>query len=322
MRAAAVRVEHVGPVPQPQDEPGRRGRRPRPAAGVLGRGRRRRRWVEHGLERRPGQAQLAPQVVDREAGVRPQLRLGPVRLAARSSRHEAGAVVSRHGSGRPVRSGDVAGRRPPAHRSARPAPRRARPAPPSAAAPPARRQGRAAVVGRGSAPRARRRPASGASVQRGSAVAPPTVEHGAPVRPSGPRRTVAVDISTPSPAAVPSSRSAAARRPARCRGTRPAPVGGQVRLQAGSSEESAPAGCRGRRRPRGCRRRGGVRRRPRRRGGGGCPVSRARAALRVDPVRRHLRAGLPPHRSRGGTSSPFMRNESGASTAPSPIVTP
>ena len=34
------------------------------------------------------------------------------------------------------------------------------------------------------------------------------------------------------------------------------------------------------------------------------------------------RAGLPCHRARVGTSVPFMTNESGASTAPSPIVTP
>ena len=33
-------------------------------------------------------------------------------------------------------------------------------------------------------------------------------------------------------------------------------------------------------------------------------------------------AGFPPHRACGGTSSPFMRKESAASTAPSPIVTP
>ena len=34
------------------------------------------------------------------------------------------------------------------------------------------------------------------------------------------------------------------------------------------------------------------------------------------------RAGLPPHRARAGMSSPFMRKESGASTEPSPMVTP
>ena len=33
-------------------------------------------------------------------------------------------------------------------------------------------------------------------------------------------------------------------------------------------------------------------------------------------------AGLPPHRARGGTYSPFIRKESAASTEPSPMVTP
>ena len=34
------------------------------------------------------------------------------------------------------------------------------------------------------------------------------------------------------------------------------------------------------------------------------------------------RAGFPPHRAQEGISSPFIRKESGASTEPSPMVTP
>ena len=72
-RAAAV--EHVGPVPQPQHEPAVVARGPHPQRGVLcqiaaGAGR-----VEDGLEQRSGQAQLAPETVDREVLVRQELRL-------------------------------------------------------------------------------------------------------------------------------------------------------------------------------------------------------------------------------------------------------
>src|SRR5204863_9851709 len=44
---------------------------------------------------------------------------------------------------------------------------------------------------------------------------------------------------------------------------------------------------------------------------------------RVSRPYHHIsRAGFPPHRACAGTSSPFMRKESAASTDPSPIVTP
>ena len=71
------RVEHVGPVAQPQDRSAVAVDDPdlqRCFVGVAAR-------AEDGVERRPGQAQLAPQVVDGKVGVRPQLGLGPMRLA-------------------------------------------------------------------------------------------------------------------------------------------------------------------------------------------------------------------------------------------------
>jgi len=51
-------------------------------------------------------------------------------------------------------------------------------------------------------------------------------------------------------------------------------------------------------------------------------ASTARTSLRSSTVSKISMAGFPPQRPRGAISSPFMRKESGASTAPSPIVTP
>jgi hypothetical protein len=76
-----VRVEYVGPVPQPQREPAA----VRPDAHPQHGARRQRalaaQRVKHRLEGRPGQAELARQVADREVLVRQQLPLGPVGLA-------------------------------------------------------------------------------------------------------------------------------------------------------------------------------------------------------------------------------------------------
>jgi hypothetical protein len=51
-------------------------------------------------------------------------------------------------------------------------------------------------------------------------------------------------------------------------------------------------------------------------------ASTTRTSRRSSTVSKISIAGLPPHRPRGAISSPFMRKESGASTAPAPIVTP
>src|SRR5205823_4997404 len=48
----------------------------------------------------------------------------------------------------------------------------------------------------------------------------------------------------------------------------------------------------------------------------------SRSAVQADTAHLTSLAGFPPHRACGGTSSPFMRKESGASVEPSPIVTP
>ena len=101
--ACAVRVEHVGPVAQPQ--PG--GFRPDPAPGrpetdrqhdavarfaaVACRG-------EHGLERHGGQAQLAPHVVGVGLAVGQQLRLGAVRVPAAGRATSAVSAARRSGS--------------------------------------------------------------------------------------------------------------------------------------------------------------------------------------------------------------------------------
>ena len=52
-------------------------------------------------------------------------------------------------------------------------------------------------------------------------------------------------------------------------------------------------------------------------------TKRRLSSIRCDVTHLHISlAGLPPHRACGGTYSPFIRKESAASTAPSPIVTP
>src|SRR5690242_10541231 len=53
-------------------------------------------------------------------------------------------------------------------------------------------------------------------------------------------------------------------------------------------------------------------------------VSKRRlSSMTCDVAHVHISlAGLPPHRARGGTYSPFIRKESAASTEPSSIVTP
>ena len=76
-----VRVERLGPVPQPQREPAP----VRPDAHPQHGARRQRalaaQRVKHRLEGRPGQAELARQIADREVLVSQQLPLGPVGLA-------------------------------------------------------------------------------------------------------------------------------------------------------------------------------------------------------------------------------------------------
>ncbi len=52
------------------------------------------------------------------------------------------------------------------------------------------------------------------------------------------------------------------------------------------------------------------------------PCGTSRQGAMCCPARRGATAGFPPHRDRAGISSPFIRKESAASSAPSPIETP
>ena len=74
-----VRVEHVRPVPQPHEPVMLQEADPQHGVlselpAVLGR------HIEHGLEQWLGQAQLTPQIVDRNVRVRQQCELGPMSL--------------------------------------------------------------------------------------------------------------------------------------------------------------------------------------------------------------------------------------------------
>jgi hypothetical protein len=95
----AAGVEHVGPVAQPQPQPAALPGGSHPQHVVLGELAPVVARVEDGLEQRPGQAQLAPETVDRDVLVRQQLRLGLVR-------------AQQHGPPRARFGGQPAGQRP------------------------------------------------------------------------------------------------------------------------------------------------------------------------------------------------------------------
>jgi hypothetical protein len=107
----AIRVEHVGPVPQPQHEAAALRQDPHPrrdvlaglawAAAVVGR-------VEDRLERRAGEAELAPELSNTDVLMRAQLRLGPVGLQQQCP-PRAGPGRQPAGQRLAARAGDVAG---------------------------------------------------------------------------------------------------------------------------------------------------------------------------------------------------------------------
>ena len=112
----AVRVKHVGPVPQPQHQPAAGPADPHPQHGASGQpvaavaamaaivaGR-----VELGLERWPSDAQLAAEITHREVLVRQQLRLGAVSLQQQPPpRAGPGGQPARQRRAAPA--GDIAG---------------------------------------------------------------------------------------------------------------------------------------------------------------------------------------------------------------------
>ena len=119
------------------------------------------RQVDGGLERRPGQAQFAPQVADRVPAVCEELRLGLLGAAQqRPPRSGPGHQPARQRLAR-SRSGNRS--RPRARRTARRGPGRARPAAQTSAARPSSAARRRSVATRsaGRVPRARQHQASG-----------------------------------------------------------------------------------------------------------------------------------------------------------------
>lgn len=72
----AVRVERLGPVPQPQHEAAVALRKSHPQHGVTSDFAARAVRIEDGLDRRFGQAQLAPELIDRKVLVQQQIRHG------------------------------------------------------------------------------------------------------------------------------------------------------------------------------------------------------------------------------------------------------
>lgn len=100
----AFLVECVGPVPQPQREAAAALREPHPQHGVTGDFAVHAVRIEHDLDRRLGQAQFAPELIDREVPVRQQIRSDPMRVQQQSP--------PRVGLGRRSRSRAAVGRPP------------------------------------------------------------------------------------------------------------------------------------------------------------------------------------------------------------------
>ena len=129
--------------------------------------------IEHGLERRLGQAQLAPEILDRK--VLCDSSSDSTRwVSSSNARHESGSVVSRQGNGgRPPRRRSRS--TPRARRTARRAPWRARPAAPSSSGTASSSASRRNAATRSSeiVASCSATPAAGSRVHRGIAVNPP-----------------------------------------------------------------------------------------------------------------------------------------------------